>query len=43
MLNTNHVFEMVGGEVGNSEFLDLYNRCRDQKGKIRSTNVGKIL
>lgn len=44
MLNTNHVFGRVGREVGNAGLLDLYNnRCRDQKGKIRSMNVGKIL
>lgn len=44
MLNTNHVFGMVGGEVRILGLLDLYdNRCKDQKGKIRSTNVGKIL
>ena len=44
MLNTNHVFEMVGGEIGISGLLDLYNnRCKDQKGKIRSMNIGKIL
>lgn len=42
MLNTNHVFGMVGGEVGIAGLLDLYdNRCKDQKGKIRSTNVGE--
>lgn len=44
MLNTNHVFGMVGGEVRILGLLDLYdNRCKDQKGKIRSMNVGKIL
>lgn len=44
MLNTNHVFGMVRREVGISGLLDLFNdRCKDQKGKIRSTNVGKIL
>ena len=33
---------MVGGEVGIAGLLDLYdNRCKDQKGKIRSTNVGE--
>lgn len=44
MLNINHVFGMVGEEVGNAGLLDLYNnRCKDQKGKIRSMNVEKIL
>ena len=42
MLNTNHVFGMVGGEVGITGLLDLYNnRCKDQKGKIKSTNAGE--
>lgn len=44
MLNPNHVFGMVGGEVRILGLLDMYdNRCKDQKGKIKSMNVGKIL
>lgn len=45
MLNTNHVFGMVGGEVGTLELLDLYdNRCKDQKRENQEyERWGKLL
>lgn len=44
MLNTNHVSGRGGVEIGIAGLLGLYsNRWKDQKGKIRSMNVGKIL
>jgi hypothetical protein len=44
IININHVFGIGEGDIEIAEFLNLHNsRCKDQKRKIRSMDMGKIL